>query len=90
MNYERRKELNRIYSELEGLQSRIGELIGGLECVKDDEENAYDCFPENLQNSERGEKMQDNIQALEDAIEQLNEVDSYISEAMGYIEEASE
>lgn len=38
-----------------------------LESIRDEEEEAFENYPENLQNSERGEAMQDAIEYLEEA-----------------------
>jgi len=48
MNNERRKEIDRIISELQGLLSNIDDVLS-------EEQDAYDNMPEGLQQSERGE-----------------------------------
>jgi len=50
MNKARRKEIEKIYDELCGLQERMREL-------SDEEQEAYDNLPEGIQESERGEAM---------------------------------
>lgn len=52
-----------------------------IECIKDEEEEAFDNFPESLQESERGEAMQEAISNLEYAFDSIDEVISYLEEA---------
>lgn len=75
MNAARRKEIERAID----LLYQAKEII---ENVRDDEQDAYDNMPESLQNSERGERMSENVDALdnaadydiEDIITNLNEI----------------
>jgi len=61
MNNDRRKELRRAHAILETLQADI-------EALRDAEQDAYDNLPESIQNSERGEKIQEAIDALDSAV----------------------
>lgn len=73
MNAARRKEIERA---IDLLYQAI------IENVRDDEQDAYDNMPESLQYSERGERMSENVDALdnaayydiEDIITNLNEI----------------
>ena len=76
MNDIRRNELEEIYNDLM-------EICDRLENVKCDEEEYYDNIPENLKYSERGERAEEAVSALEDALEE-------IGEALGNIEIAKE
>ncbi|MBR4499795.1 MAG: hypothetical protein IKP11_04575 [Paludibacteraceae bacterium] len=75
MNAARRKEIERAID----LLYQAKEII---ENVRDDEQDAYDNMPESLQYSERGERMSENVDALdnaadydiEDIITNLNEI----------------
>lgn len=74
MNKSRRATLNMIVNAIEELKTQ-------LESVRDDEQDAFDNMPESLQESERGETMQEAIDNMEyaidnldDAIDNLNEV----------------
>ena len=74
MNKARRGRIEKVANLLE-------ELRGELESVKDEEQSAYINMPESLQGSERGESMQDAIDALDDIdtdfeslIESVNEL----------------
>lgn len=57
MNAERRKRRDAIGEILSAIISDIEEL-------KDDEEGALENMPESLQESERGEKMRENVDSL--------------------------
>ena len=67
MNDKRRKELNNIYGEL---HLRVGQLDDLL----NEEQDAYDNLPESLQNAEKGEQMQECIDALDQAKSELEAV----------------
>lgn len=74
MNKQRRQELNDIISELDDLKDR-------LNSVMEEEQEAYDNMPESLQDSERGEEMQFNVDMLDSivtdiecVIENINEI----------------
>ena len=60
MNKNRRKMIRKIVEQLGGLKEE-------LDSVKDEEQEALDSMPENLQESERGEEMQKAIDVMEDA-----------------------
>jgi chromosome segregation ATPase len=51
----------------------IRKELKDFESVRDAEQEAFDNLPESLQESEKGEKMQENIDALESALDSINE-----------------
>ena len=65
MNAQGRKEIAKHIASLEEIKNK-------LESMRDDEEEKYDNMPEGLQESERGEQMQEAIEALD--IDNLEEV----------------
>jgi len=67
VNDKRRKELNKIYLEL---HLRVGQLDDLL----NEEQDAYDNLPASLQNAEKGEQMQECIDALDQAKSELEAV----------------
>jgi len=67
VNDKRRKELNNIYKEL---HLRVGQLDN----LQNEEQDAYDNLPESLQNAEKGEQMQECIDALDQAKSELEAV----------------
>ena len=61
MNRERRKRL-------EAAKEKLEEAYFELEAIKDEEQEAYDNTPESLQQTERGEAMQNAIDTIDDAM----------------------
>lgn len=43
-------------------------VLAELESIRDDEQESLEAMPESLQSGERGEHMQENIDAIEEAI----------------------
>ena len=74
MNKQRRNVLAEIRTKLE-------ELYDILEEVKNEEECCKDNMPENLQNTERYERMEEAVDNLESALSSLEEVIEYIENA---------
>ena len=75
MNKQRRKELADILAKLEELENLRSEIKERLETVRAEEEEALDNLPESLQDSERGQQMQEYIDTLDEAIDNLDEFD---------------
>ena len=75
MNTIRRKELEGIVAALEDIRESI-------DCILYDEQEAYDNLPESLQESERGEAMENAIDAMGDAENMLEDVISYLNDAI--------
>ena len=72
---EAEKSLSIVYSAIEG--------------VCDEESEAFDNLPEGLQESERGEKMEEAISNLEDAKEYVDEARDAIQNAIDSIDEVN-
>ena len=51
MNKDRRNRIEKCISQLEDIKTE-------LECIRDEEQEAYDNLPEGIQMSERGDTMQ--------------------------------
>lgn len=62
-------------------QYKIDEAREMIELVKDEEENAYDNLPENLQSGEKGETMLSSIRSMDAALSSLEDAISSIEEA---------
>ena len=75
MNAQRRKAISKLIEQIEGIQSDI-------EMYKDEEEECYYNLPDSIQESDRGEAMQDAISQLEDAYDSLDDVLSYLEDAI--------
>ena len=66
MNTKRRNSIDSVINELiEKFEEIKAEAIDQLSEIRDEEQEAYDNLPESLQESERGENMQNCIDALE-------------------------
>lgn len=76
MNKARRKELEELYDIIFEAKDR-------LEMLHDEEEEYRDNIPENLQGSERYERAEEAVDALDSAM-------SSLEEALNYIETAKE
>ena len=73
MNKERRLKIDEA-------MVKISEAKAIVEEVHEAEEEAYENLPENLQYSERGEKMKC-VSALESAVSSFEELDDHLNEA---------
>lgn len=76
MNKVRRKEIERIFNIL-------SECKTDLEAVRDEEEEALYNLPESLQESTKGDEMQENIDDLDNIVSNLSDV---IEELEKYIQ----
>lgn len=76
MNAKQRKELQGYVDSLEKIKSNI-------ETMMEEEQSKLDNMPESLQESERGEVMQDAIDNLESASSSLEEAIDYLNEIIG-------
>jgi len=75
MNKARRKELANIVAKLEELDALREQIREQLAAVRDDEQEAFDNMPESLQESERGEQMQEYIDTMENITGELDLID---------------
>ena len=67
---------------LSSVISKIDDAKNWLQGVLDDEENCLNNMPENLEGSERYNKLEDAVDALEGAADKLDEAKEDIEEAM--------
>lgn len=73
MNKDRRKSIERIVD-------KINEIKADLTSIRGDEEEAYDNLPEGIQESERGDSMQEAIEAMDNADGALQEAADFLEE----------
>lgn len=91
MNNNRRKDIVKAKAELEEIRGPLAIAIASLTDIRDEEQEAFDNMPESMQDSERGEKAQAAISALETALETLEEIeDTTLEEISDTLDEASE
>lgn len=74
MNKERRNRIQKVISQLETLKDEISDI--GME-----EDEAYNNLPEGIQDSDRGEAMQDAVSNLELASDTFDDIIDYLNEA---------
>ncbi len=74
MNKARRKEL-------EEASAKLDEAKALIETASADEQSYYDEMPENLQGSERGERAESAVEALDEAASQVEEAISSLNTA---------
>lgn len=72
MNRDRRDKLSDILVDLEAAKSDLEEII-------DEEQEAFDNLPDNLQCSSRGEEMESGLDELRESFEKLEEVIEHIN-----------
>ena len=87
MNKQRRKELAEAIEKLEKAIAMLEEAKETVECVTEEEQEAYDNMPESLQCSERGEMTLDNVGTLEEI---TSNIESYIDEIQDQIDSLGE
>lgn len=75
MNKARRKELAQIVAKLEELDALREEIRERIASVLDDEQDAFDNLPENLQDGENGQQMQECIDTMENVTGELDLID---------------
>lgn len=75
MNKQRRKTLASIARLMETLDNLRQEIAERLEEVIDEEQEALDNMPESLQESEKGEQMQEYIDIMSDIKYELEQLD---------------
>lgn len=76
MNKQNRKDLQGYVDSLEKIKSNI-------ETMMEEEQSKFDNMPEGLQESERGEAIQEAIDNLESASGSLEEAIDYLNEIIG-------
>lgn len=75
MNNQRRKAI-------EDIRGRIADIAQDIEDILSEEQDAFDNLPESFQESERGEAMQNAINALGEAVGLCGEIDDALIEAV--------
>lgn len=85
MNANRRHRITKAINRLEEIDSMLSDLQEFIQCINDDEQEAFDNMPESLQYSDRGEAMEEAISNLDDAYGAL---DGILDDCRDYLEEA--
>lgn len=90
MNKERRKELGKALELIASAKENVSGAREIVESVMSDEQDAFDCMPESLQETERGEAMQENIDQLESVMDELESIEDTLEEQAETINEVVE
>lgn len=61
---------------------KVSEIRDEVSIISSEEQDALDNLPEGIQDSERGEAMQEAIDNLDSAVESLEEAEGYLTDAM--------
>ena len=87
MNANRRKNLDEVLTRIDELARMAESIREDVEMILEEEQDAFDNLPESLQDSERGERMQEAIDALENALDGLD-LNDVLTDSQTYIEDA--
>lgn len=87
MNKQRRKEIEKIVMELNDAKLKLEKLRERIETVLDEEQDAFENLPEGIQDSERGDIMQKNVESLESANDGIDNAFNEIDEAITYFDD---
>lgn len=87
MNKDRRNELRNIASSVDDALDGFHPIIDDLELVISDEEDAYDNLPLSVQESSKGDIMQEYISDMEDIVSELEDLQSEVQEKLDEIKE---
>lgn len=87
------KQLNDLAEGFEALKNDSEEICYAIEEIRDEEQDSFDNLPEGIQESSRGERMEEVIDTLDEAISNLEYLDiddiiSYINETIENLENA--
>lgn len=88
MNRDRRASLKAALGKMDELSVALENVKGVLQDVLNEEQEAYDNLPDGLQESERGQQMQEYIETLEGVLDSLWELD--VEDLYGTVEEIAE
>lgn len=75
MNKVRRDSLRVLLSKLDELSPILDEAKEILQGVIDEEQDAFDNMPEGIQASDRGQKLQENVDDMQEVMDALDELD---------------
>lgn len=67
-------------TRLSELSERIAEIISDLEEIRDEEETAFENLPESLQESVRGQELQEKIDGMNDILDNLEYIPNQITD----------
>ena len=90
MNNQRRKTIGSLLAQIDEIKTKIESIHEDANNVWDEEQEAMDCMPENLWESEQYEKMEEAVSNLEDAVYTLDDIISSLDEVIDSLDAARE
>ena len=88
MNNARRKELKSALTLAEEVKVNLDCIQEILDSCINEEQDCYDNLPEGLQESDKGDRMQEAIDTLDDAINSLDEIRDNVDSLITQIDDA--
>ena len=83
MNKQRRKALDEVHTKLLDITLKLEDIKSELDDILTEEQDARDAMPENMQSSERYERMDEICGTLEDGEWGIDDARETIEELMG-------
>lgn len=90
MNRERRNELNKAVGLINSARASIEEAKDIIDNCQSEEQDAFDNLPESMQEGDRGDAMQDNIDTMDEALSELDDVVSTLEEQSNNLQDMIE
>lgn len=88
MNNYRRKWIDKVQADIQTILGMLEFVQSDIEEIKEGEEICYDNVPESIQESWKGECMQEAIDHLEEAVDYIAETIEQLENCDGSLEEA--
>ena len=90
MNATRRKEISKVLKRLYELVEDMGDLLGDIETIKDDENEALENIPESLQESERYTQIENSANNIDEAYDVFSDMKDSLDDVINSLEAAKE
>lgn len=68
-------------TEIQDVMDKLTELRDQVECIQNDEQEAFDNLPEGIQASDKGSMMEEAVNSLQDALDGIDEAVSGLENA---------
>ena len=88
VNAKRRSAIEAVRKLLDQSSALLQQATEEIDAIRDEEQEAYDALPESLQGGDRGDAMQQAIEALDSAFNDLEAIN--LDDILGALEEAAQ
>ena len=88
MNNSRRKEISEVMGVLEEIKEQLRAAEDQIQEIKDDEQDAFDSMPEQIQDGEQGQIMIGNIDSLDASVDYVDAAVFDINEILNSLSDA--